>query len=429
MDGEALQRDVPGCGVAVVVAAQVRAEEGVGLAHEEDGIAQGVGIVSLDDAAAVAIGLEVQSLGDDHIQRGREGQAGALDGGVQIRALTPLVDHGGSGRRNGGGGSGRGRGRGGCRHGDESGSGIGAAVVVGIAAVDPPAVQRHGDVLQLHGAVHAVDDVQRGEVAGRGLIGHIGLPVGAAEVPHGPDGVRVFGDEVGGAALLHSLIRGGLFDDGQAAGRRRGRGRGCRGRRGCRGHHGQRAAVSGCGGHHGDLGGALGAAVFVQAHAVNKGVESPLGLGLIAPEELAPVQSEDAGAAGVDYLVALGPLLVEGLFDVNGVVIDDGLPLGVIAAGEIPAASGGSAAGPVNRDGGGLFIHCGQHDGAAVGDLFGIDALQGLHVEAILLGGLRLGGSAAGQQRHHADQAENQAKNAFSVHGYYLLLFSCSQKL
>ena len=248
-------------------------------------------------------------------------------------------------------------------------------------------------------------------------------------MPHSPDGVRVFGDEVGSAALLHSLIRGGLFDDGQAARRRRGRGRGRRSHRGQRSgnrsHHGQRAAVTGGGGHNGDLGGALGAAVFVQAHAVDEGVEAPLGLGLIGPEELAPIQGEQAGAAGVDHLVALGPLLVEGLFDVNGVLVNDGLTLGVVGAGEIPAAPGGGAAGPVNRDGGGLFIHCGQHDGAAVGDLFGIDALQGLHVEAILLGGLRLGGSAAGQQRHHADQAENQAKNAFSVHGNtsFFLLF------
>ena len=132
-------------------------------------------------------------------------------------------------------------------HRDERRGSVRRAGIVGKAAVDFPAVELRGDLVQGHVLAVAVDDLQGRELLGRLQVIDIPAPVGAHEMPHRPLGVFITGDELALAAHVHGLAGGILFDHGQLGVRgRRGRGRlrglGGRGsQRGRRGRHRRRS--------------------------------------------------------------------------------------------------------------------------------------------------------------------------------------------
>ena len=61
--------------------------------------------------------------------------------------------------------------------GDGRGIGVNAAAVVGVTAVDLPAVQRSRDLRQMHGAAIPVLNDERGKLLCRGIVGQVGLTV------------------------------------------------------------------------------------------------------------------------------------------------------------------------------------------------------------------------------------------------------------
>ena len=128
-------------------------------------------------------------------------------------------------------------------HRDERRGSVRRAGIVGKAAVDLPAVELRGDLVQGHVLAVAIDDLQGRELLGRLQVIDIPAPVGAHEMPHRPLGVFITGDELALAAHVHGLAGGILFDHGQlgVCGRRgRGRFRGLGGRRSQRGRRRRR---------------------------------------------------------------------------------------------------------------------------------------------------------------------------------------------
>ena len=107
----------------------------------------------------------------------------------------------------------------GAGHGDARLGGGDGAGLVGEAAVDLPAVQTCGDVLELHGAGVAVHNLQPGKLLGGLGIVQIAAAVGGDEVPLGVDRILIPGHEPAAAADGDRLAGGTLGHGGQAGGR------------------------------------------------------------------------------------------------------------------------------------------------------------------------------------------------------------------